>query len=90
MEGFQVVTMDDACSYGDIFVTATGNVDIITIEHMRKMRDRAIVCNIGHFDNEIQTEALRNYKSDEIKPQVDEIRVSRWKKNNSFIARTIS
>ena len=80
MEGFQVVTMDDACSYGDIFVTATGNVDIITIEHMRKMRDRAIVCNIGHFDNEIQTEALRNYKSDEIKPQVDEIEFPDGKK----------
>ena len=80
MEGFQVVTMDDACSYGDIFVTATGNVDIITIDHMRKMRDRAIVCNIGHFDNEIQTEALRNYKSDEIKPQVDEIEFPDGKK----------
>jgi adenosylhomocysteinase len=80
MEGFQVVTMDDACSYGDIFVTATGNVDIITLEHMRKMRDRAIVCNIGHFDNEIQTEALRNYKSDEIKPQVDEIEFPDGKK----------
>ena len=80
MEGFQVVTMDDACSYGDIFVTATGNVDIITIEHMRKMRDRAIVCNIGHFDNEIQTEALRNYKTDEIKPQVDEIEFPDGKK----------
>jgi adenosylhomocysteinase len=80
MEGYQVVTMDDACSYGDIFVTATGNVDIITIEHMRKMRDRAIVCNIGHFDNEIQTEALRNYKSDEIKPQVDEIEFPDGKK----------
>ena len=72
MEGYEVVTMDDACSFGDIFVTATGNVDVITIEHMRKMRDRAIVCNIGHFDHEIQTEALRNYKSEEIKPQVDE------------------
>jgi len=80
MEGYEVVTMDDACSYGDIFVTATGNVDIITIEHMRKMRDRAIVCNIGHFDNEIQTEALRNYKSDEIKPQVDEIEFPDGKK----------
>jgi len=80
MEGFEVVTMDDACSYGDIFVTATGNVDIITIDHMRKMRDRAIVCNIGHFDNEIQTEALRNYKSDEIKPQVDEIEFPDGKK----------
>ncbi|MDC0195219.1 adenosylhomocysteinase [Alphaproteobacteria bacterium] len=80
MEGYEVVTMDDACSYGDIFVTATGNVDIITIEHMRKMRDRAIVCNIGHFDNEIQTEALRNYKSDEIKPQVEEIEFPDGKK----------
>ena len=80
MEGYQVVTMDDACSYGDIFVTATGNVDIITIDHMRKMRDRAIVCNIGHFDNEIQTEALRNYKTDEIKPQVDEIEFPDGKK----------
>ena len=73
MEGYEVVTMDEACLFGDIFVTATGNTDVITIEHMRKMRDRAIVCNIGHFDNEIQTEALRNYKSQEIKPQVDEI-----------------
>ena len=73
MEGYEVVTMDEACSFGDIFVTATGNTDVITIEHMRKMRDRAIVCNIGHFDNEIQTEALRNYKSQEIKPQVNEI-----------------
>jgi adenosylhomocysteinase len=80
MEGYEVVTMDEACSYGDIFVTATGNVDIITIDHMRKMRDRAIVCNIGHFDNEIQTEALRNYKSDEIKPQVDEIEFPDGKK----------
>jgi adenosylhomocysteinase len=74
MEGYQVVTMDDACSYGDIFVTATGNVDIITIEHMRKMRDRAIVCNIGHFDNEIDMSWLiDNYGSSkiEIKPQVD-------------------
>ena len=71
MEGYEVVTMDDACSYGDIFVTATGNLDVITIDHMRKMHDRAIVCNIGHFDNEIQTEALRNLKSDEIKPQVN-------------------
>ena len=80
MEGFEVVTMDDACSYGDIFVTATGNVDIITLDHMRKMRDRAIVCNIGHFDNEIQTEALRNYKTEEIKPQVDEIEFPDGKK----------
>ena len=80
MEGYQVVTMDEACSYGDIFVTATGNTDVITIEHMRKMRDRAIVCNIGHFDNEIQIEALRNYKSEEIKPQVNEIEFPDGKK----------
>jgi len=73
MEGYQVVTMDEASEYGDIFVTATGNTDVITIEHMRKMKDRAIVCNIGHFDNEIQVEALRNYKWHEVKPQVDEI-----------------
>jgi len=80
MEGYEVVTMDDACSYADIFVTATGNVDVITLDHMRKMRDRAIVCNIGHFDNEIQTEALRNYKSDEIKPQVKEVEFPDGKK----------
>ena len=80
MEGYEVVTMDEACSFGDIFVTATVNTDVITIEHMRKMRDRAIVCNIGHFDNEIQTEALRNYKSQEIKPQVDEIEFPDGKK----------
>ncbi len=80
MEGYEVKTMDEACSFGDIFVTATGNTDVITIEHMRKMRDRAIVCNIGHFDNEIQTEALRNYKSQEIKPQVDEIEFPDGKK----------
>jgi len=80
MEGYEVVTMDDACSYGDIFVTATGNVDVISLDHMRKMRDRAIVCNIGHFDNEIQTEALRNYKSDEIKPQVREVEFPDGKK----------
>ena len=80
MEGYEVVTMDDACSFADIFVTATGNVDVITLDHMRKMRDRAIVCNIGHFDNEIQTEALRNYKSDEIKPQVREVEFPDGKK----------
>ena len=80
MEGYEVVTMDDACEYGDIFVTATGNLDVITQDHMRKMRDRAIVCNIGHFDNEIQTEALQNYKSDEIKPQVREVEFPDGKK----------
>jgi adenosylhomocysteinase len=73
MEGYQVTTMDEAASQGDIFVTATGNVDVITLEHMRAMRDRAIVCNIGHFDSEIQVSALRNMQWNEIKPQVDEI-----------------
>ncbi|HEY2032824.1 MAG TPA: adenosylhomocysteinase [Rhizomicrobium sp.] len=73
MEGYEVVTMDDAAPRADIFVTATGNVDVITIEHMRKMKDRAIVCNIGHFDSEIQVAALKNLKWDNIKPQVDEI-----------------
>ena len=73
MEGYEVVTMDDAAPIGDIFVTATGNVDVITIEHMRAMKHRAIVCNIGHFDSEIQIDALRNYKWDNVKPQVDEV-----------------
>ena len=73
MEGYQVLTLDDVASRADIFVTATGNMDIITIEHMRKMKDRAIVCNIGHFDTEIQVAALRNMKWHEVKPQVDEI-----------------
>ena len=73
MEGYEVVTMEDAAPRADIFVTATGNKDIITIEHMRAMKDRAIVCNIGHFDNEIQIGHLKNLKWDNIKPQVDEI-----------------
>ena len=73
MDGFQVVTLDEAASQGDIFVSATGNADVITIDHMRAMKDRAIVCNIGHFDNEIQVEALRNMKWHNIKPQVDEV-----------------
>ncbi|MBL1146710.1 MAG: adenosylhomocysteinase [Pseudomonadota bacterium] len=73
MEGYEVVTMDDVASVGDIFVTATGNVDVITVDHMRAMKDRAIVCNIGHFDSEIQIEALRNHKWENVKPQVDEI-----------------
>jgi len=73
MEGYQVVTMNDVAPIGDIFVTATGNVDVITIEHMRAMKHRAIVCNIGHFDSEIQIDALRNYKWENVKPQVDEI-----------------
>ena len=73
MEGYEVVTMEEAVPQADIFCTATGNKDIITIEHMRGMKDRAIVCNIGHFDNEIQVGALKNLKWDNIKPQVDEI-----------------
>ncbi len=73
MEGYEVVTMEDAATRADIFVTATGNLDVITIEHMRKMKDRAIVCNIGHFDSEIQVAALRNLKWHNVKPQVDEI-----------------
>ena len=73
MEGYEVVTMEDAAPRADIFVTATGNKDIITIEHMRAMKDRAIVCNIGHFDNEIQVAGLKNLKWQNIKPQVDEI-----------------
>ena len=73
MEGYQVTTMDEAAAIGDIFVTATGDIDVITIDHMRQMKDRAIVCNIGHFDSEIQIEALRNYPWEEVKPQVDEV-----------------
>jgi len=73
MEGYEVVLMDEAISKADIVVTATGNVDIVTADHMRDMKDRAILCNIGHFDNEIQVEALKNYKWTEVKPQVHEI-----------------
>ena len=73
MEGYEVVTLDDMASHADIFVTTTGNVDVITIDHMRAMKDRAIVCNIGHFDTEIQVSALRNYPWHNVKPQVDEI-----------------
>jgi adenosylhomocysteinase len=73
MEGYEVTTMEDAAPRADIFITSTGNVDVITIEHMRRMKDRAIVANIGHFDSEIQVGALRNYKWHNVKPQVDEI-----------------
>ena len=73
MEGYKVVLMDEAISGADIVVTATGNKDIVTADHMRKMKDRSILCNIGHFDNEIQVSALKNYKWTEIKPQVHEI-----------------
>ena len=73
MQGYEIRTMDEVAPIGDIFVTATGNVDVITIDHMRQMKDRAIVCNIGHFDSEIQIEALRNYRWHNVKPQVDEV-----------------
>ena len=73
MEGYEVITMDEAAPIGDIFISATGNKDVITVDHMRDMKDRAIVGNIGHFDNEIQVEALRNQKWHNVKPQVDEV-----------------
>jgi len=73
MEGYEVTTMEDSAPLGDIFVTATGNIDVITLDHMRRMKHRAIVCNIGHFDSEIQIGALRNYIWDNVKPQVDEV-----------------
>jgi adenosylhomocysteinase len=73
MRGYEVTTMEDAVSQGDIFVTATGNKDIITADHVMKMKDHAIVCNIGHFDNEIQVDKLRNFTWTNIKPQVDKI-----------------
>jgi adenosylhomocysteinase len=80
MEGFEVVTMENAVPRGDIFVTTTGNIDVITVDHMRGMKDRAIVCNIGHFDSEIQVAALKNYKWSNVKPQVDEIEFSDGKR----------
>jgi adenosylhomocysteinase len=80
MEGYEVTTMDDAAPRADIFVTATGNVDVITVDHMRTMKDRAIVCNIGHFDSEIQVAALKNFKWHNVKPQVDEIEFSDGKR----------
>src|SRR5579885_2531587 len=73
MEGYEVVTMEEAAPRADIFVTSTGDIDVITVDHMRRMKDRAIVCNIGHFDSEIQISSLRNYKWEEVKPQVDEV-----------------
>jgi adenosylhomocysteinase len=80
MEGYEVVTMDDVAAIGDIFVTATGNSDVITLDHMRAMKDGAIVCNVGHFDTEIQISALSNYKWSEVKPQVDEVEFPDGKK----------
>src|SRR5450755_1944595 len=80
MEGFEVTTMADAAARADIFVTATGNLDVITVDHMRRMKDRAIVCNIGHFDSEIQVAGLKNFKWHNVKPQVDEIEFSDGKR----------
>ena len=80
MEGYEVTTMDEMASKADVFVTATGNKDIITIDHMREMKDRAIVCNIGHFDSEIQVNALKNLKWHNVKPQVDEVEFPNGKK----------
>ena len=80
MEGYEVVTMEQAASKADIFVTATGNKDVITVDHMREMKDRAVVCNIGHFDSEIQISGLNNMVWDEIKPQVDEVKFPDGKK----------
>jgi adenosylhomocysteinase len=73
MEGYRVVTMEEACDKADIFVTATGNLHVITHEHMRRMKNQAIVCNIGHFDNEIDVASLKQYKWEDIKPQVDHV-----------------
>ena len=73
MEGYRVVTMDYACDKADIFVTATGNYKVITHDHMAKMKNQAIVCNIGHFDNEIDVASLESYPWEEIKPQVDHV-----------------
>ena len=80
MDGFEVTTMEEASERADIFVTATGNIDVITVDHMRSMKDRSIVCNIGHFDSEIQIESLKNYKWNNIKAQVDEIEFPDGKK----------
>jgi adenosylhomocysteinase len=73
MEGYRVVTMDEACEQADIFVSATGNLHVITHEHMKRMKNQAIVCNIGHFDNEVEVAALKQYRWENIKPQVDHI-----------------
>ena len=80
MEGYEVSTVDDVAKTADIFITATGNKDVITLEHMREMKDRAIVANIGHFDSEIQVAELKNFKWNNIKPQVDEIEFPDGKK----------
>jgi len=80
MEGYEVQTLEDVADKADIFVTATGNKDVITVDHMRAMRNNAIVCNIGHFDSEIQVAGLRNFKWDEIKPQVHHVEFPDGKK----------
>src|SRR3546814_12458009 len=85
MEGFEVVTMEEAVTRSDIFVTATGNADVITAEHMAAMKNMAIVCNIGHFDSEIQISALSNYKWTEIKPQVDLVEFPDGKERKSGV-----
>ena len=85
MEGYEVVLMDEAIDKADIVVTATGNKDIVTADHMRNMKDRAILCNIGHFDNEIQVDALKNYKWTEVKPQVHEIELTGGKRIILFL-----
>jgi hypothetical protein len=83
MEGYEVVTMEEAATRADIFVTATGNADVITVDHMRAMKNMAIVCNIGHFDSEIQINALQNMKWTEIKPQVDEVEFPTARRSSS-------
>ncbi|RIJ44801.1 adenosylhomocysteinase, partial [Maribellus luteus] len=80
MEGYEVQTLDDVAGSGDIYVTATGNKDVITVDHMRRMKNNAIVCNIGHFDSEIQVAGLKNFKWDEIKPQVHHVEFPDGKK----------
>ncbi len=87
MEGYEVVTMEEAAKRADIFVTATGNMDVITLDHMRAMKNMAIVCNIGHFDSEIQIGALSNMKWNEIKPQVDEVDLPRRQEDHRPVAR---
>ena len=89
MDGFEVKTLESAAPSADIFVTATGNKDVLTIEHMRAMKDMAIVCNIGHFDNEIQVSELRNFKTTNIKPQVDMVdrKSTRLNSSHEWISR---
>src|SRR5690606_4332194 len=80
MDGYEVVTLEEAAPRADIVVTATGNRDVVTVDHIRQMKDMAIVCNIGHFDNEIQVAALRNFKWTNVKPQVDIVELASGKR----------